>query len=275
MNENLAEYFRGDHLPHIWCPGCGNGIVTAAIVRAIKELGWEKDDTVFVSGIGCSSRAPGYLDFNTLHTTHGRALVFATGIKVARPDLNVVVITGDGDASAIGGNHLIHAARRNIDITTICFNNNIYGMTGGQYSPLSPTHSLASTAPYGNTDRTFDLCRLVEAAGAAYVSRGTTYHVVPLTNLIRDGLNKRGFSFIEAVTACPVYFGRRNKMRTAVDMLNWQKEAAVPVSRAKDMDPGELAGKIVIGNFVDLDIPEYTESYERLLKEHASDRSGS
>ena len=274
MNDTLKKYFRTDHLPHIWCPGCGNGIITAAIVRAIDELGWSKDETVFVSGIGCSSRAPGYLDFNTLHTTHGRALVFATGVKVARPDLNVIVITGDGDASAIGGNHLIHAARRNIDITTICFNNNIYGMTGGQYSPLSPTDSFASTAPYGNVDRTFDLCRLVEAAGASFVARGTTYHVTPLTTMIRRGLENKGFSFVEAVTACPVYFGRRNQLRTGVDLLNWQRDNAVPVSRAAKMEPEELAGKIVIGTFLDVEMPEYTESYERLLEEHAADRSG-
>ncbi len=274
MNTHLRKYFRQEHLPHIWCPGCGNGIVTAAILRALDRLGWEKDRTVFVSGIGCSSRAPGYLDFNTLHTTHGRALVFATGVKVAHPNLNVVVITGDGDASAIGGNHLIHAARRNIDITTICFNNSIYGMTGGQYSPLSPTDSVASTAPFGNTDRSFDLCRLVEAAGASYVARGTTYHVTPLTKLIERGFEKRGFSFVEAITACPVYFGRRNKMRTPVEMLEWQKDAAVPITRAQKMDPEELAGKFVIGTFVDIDMPEYTESYERLLREHASDRGG-
>ncbi|MFO7941873.1 MAG: 2-oxoacid:ferredoxin oxidoreductase subunit beta [Bacillota bacterium] len=274
MNKHLEYYFRTEHLPHIWCPGCGNGIVTASIIRAVDSLGWSKDDTVFVSGIGCSSRASGYLDFNTLHTTHGRALVFATGIKMSRPDLNVVVITGDGDASAIGGNHLIHAARRNIDITTICFNNSIYGMTGGQYSPLTPTDSMASTAPYGNTDRSFDLCRLTEAAGASYVARGTTYHITQLDKVIERGLQKSGFSFIEAVVGCPVYYGRRNDMRTGVDILNWQKEAAVTVRRAEKMEPEELEGKIVIGTFIDEDMPEYTESYQRLIEEHTSDRSG-
>jgi len=256
---------RTQTLPHIWCPGCGNGIVLGAVLRAIDRRGLDQDRTVIVSGIGCSSRAPGYLDFDTLHTTHGRALAFATGVKLARPDLSVLVITGDGDAAAIGGNHLIHAARRNIDITTVCFNNSIYGMTGGQYSPMTPSKSYASTAPYGNIDRSFDLCELVSAAGATYVARGTAYHIKPLISYIERGLANRGFSFIEAVTQCPIYYGRKNKLRSTTDMLRWQAENAVPLKRAEKMSPEELAGKIIIGEIATRTEPEYTEEYERIV----------
>lgn len=165
--ELLDEHFRVETMPHIWCPGCGHGIVLGALMRALEKSGFERDKTVIVSGIGCSSRATGYLDYDTLHTTHGRALAFATGVKLANPELNVVVITGDGDASAIGGNHFIHAARRNIDITTIIFNNSIYGMTGGQYSPETPEASWATTSPYGHIERTFDLAELAKASAAS------------------------------------------------------------------------------------------------------------
>ncbi len=268
------RYFRSWTLPHIWCPGCGHGAITGAVVRAIGRAGWDQDKTVVVSGIGCSGRAPGYLDFNTLHTTHGRALAFATGIKMANPELNLLVLTGDGDAAAIGGNHLIHAARRNINITTVCFNNSIYGMTGGQYSPLTPTESQASTAPYGNIDPEFDLCNLVTAAGASYVARGTVYHINPLINHITSGLQKNGFSFIEAVSQCPVYFGRTNKIGSAVDMLKWQRDSAVPVSRAKDMSAEELEDKILIGEFADEDTPEYTDLYRQILQRLEQERGG-
>lgn len=239
-----------------------------AIARAIDKLGLNPDQTAIVSGIGCSSRAGGYMDFDTLHTTHGRAIPFATGLKLARPELNVIVITGDGDAAAIGGNHLIHAARRNIDITVVCFNNNIYGMTSGQYSPLTPRGMKATTAPYGTIDRSFDLCRLVGAAGASYVARGTAYHVRQLINLIANAIAKKGFSFVEAVSQCPTYYGRRNHMGSAVDMLRWQKEHAVPVKAAANMTPEELEDKIVIGELQNLSgQPEYVSEYYRLVRE--------
>src|SRR6056297_1315154 len=225
MFAQIEEYFRLEKMPHIWCPGCGHGIVLGAMVRAIKELGYDQDKTVVVSGIGCSSRASGYLDFNTLHTTHGRALAFATGIKMANPELHVIVVTGDGDCAAIGGNHLIHAARRNIDITTIVFNNNIYGMTGGQYSPTTPTREKGTTAPYGNIDRTFDIAQLAGAAGATYTARSTVFHVPQLTNYIEKALNKKGFSLVEAISTCPTSFGRRNKKGDAVDMIKWLRDS--------------------------------------------------
>ncbi|HOV78836.1 MAG TPA: 2-oxoacid:ferredoxin oxidoreductase subunit beta [Bacillota bacterium] len=266
MQNNHKRFLRENKLPHIWCPGCGNGIVLGAFVRAFGQLGFDQDKTVIVSGIGCSSRAAGYLDFNTLHTTHGRALAFATGIKVARPELNVFVFMGDGDASAIGGNHLIHAARRNIDLTAIIFNNSIYGMTGGQYSPLTPQDSRAATAPYGTVERPFDLAELVKAAGATYVARSTTFHVPLLIRLIKEGAVHRGFSVIEVITACPVSYGRRNKLGNGYEMLMHQKEHGVAVEKAKDYTQEQMRGKFLIGELHRAEAPEFTEIYGQLAE---------
>lgn len=260
------KYLRKSAMPHIWCPGCGNGIVLQAILRAIDKTGLNQDKTVIVSGIGCSSRASGYMDFNTVHTAHGRALTFATGIKLANPELNVIVITGDGDSTAIGGNHIIHAARRNIDITTIIFNNNIYGMTGGQYSPLTPVNSKATTAPYGSIERPFDIANLMIAAGATYVARGTVYHAIPLADLIVKGIQNKGFSVIEAMTQCPISYGRKNKMGTASKIMEWQRDNAVTVQAAAKMSPEELKGKFVIGELFNSPAPEYTAQYENVIK---------
>lgn len=266
MQNSIEKYLRTERLPHIWCPGCGNGIVLGAMVRAFDKIGCDQNNTVIVSGIGCSSRAAGYMDFNTLHTTHGRALAFATGIKLARPEINVFVIMGDGDASSIGGNHLIHAARRNIDLTAVIFNNNIYGMTGGQYSPLTPPESLATTAPYKTIERNFDLAELARAAGATYIARSTSYHAAMLTKLIAAGASHKGFSLIEAVTACPVSYGRRNKMGSGYDMLMWQKEHAVTAEKAKGLTSEDMRGKFIIGELYKTEEPEYTEVYNRLIE---------
>ncbi|MCT4594703.1 MAG: 2-oxoacid:ferredoxin oxidoreductase subunit beta [Anaeromicrobium sp.] len=268
----IQDTFRMNKLPHIWCPGCGHGILMRGIAQAIQNLGLDKDKVCVVSGIGCSSRAPGYMDFNTLHTTHGRALAFATGVKLARPELTVIVITGDGDASAIGGNHLIHAARRNIDITTIVFNNNIYGMTGGQYSPATPTGDLGTTAPYGNIDRPFDICNLGAAAGATYVARSTAYHVNPLIKYIQKGIENKGFSLIEGISSCPTYYGRKNKKGDSVNLLKWQKDHAVDVKRAEKLTEEQLEGKFLIGEFVDTTSPEYTEEYQKIIDRLSKER---
>jgi 2-oxoglutarate/2-oxoacid ferredoxin oxidoreductase subunit beta len=262
---DLLKYFRQNRLPHIWCPGCGHGTITGALVRAIAKLKLDKNRVVVVSGIGCSSRAPGYLDFDTLHTTHGRAIAFATGIKLSRPDLKVIVLTGDGDCSAIGGNHFIHAARRNIDITTIVMNNNIYGMTSGQYSPMTPLGMLGTTAPYGTVERPFDLAKLAIASGATYVGRATSYHVQLLGELIEKALLNKGFSMIEAVSQCPTYMGRKNKIGSAVDMLNWFKEGAVNVKAAAVMAPEKLEGKFLIGELHNESAPEFTAAYDALV----------
>jgi 2-oxoglutarate ferredoxin oxidoreductase subunit beta len=262
---DILQYLRSDALPHIWCPGCGHGIVLGAILRAVARLDPPKDEVVVVSGIGCAARAPGCLDFNTLHTTHGRALAFATGIKLARPDLRVIVITGDGDAAAIGGNHLIHAARRNVGLTTVCFNNSIYGMTGGQYSPLTPLGAFATTAPHGHLEPAFDLCNLAKAAGASFVARGTAYHAAQLTQLVYQALLNDGFSFVEAVSQCPVSYGRRNRMGGPMRMLEWQKEHSVNVKLAERMSPEELEGKFLTGVLHSAPRPEYARSYSELI----------
>lgn len=265
MDQHAEKLLRTKHLAHIWCPGCGNGTVLAAIVRAIGKLGLDQDKTTIVSGIGCSSRASGYMDFDTLHTAHGRALTFATGIKLARPELNVIVLTGDGDATAIGGNHFIHAARRNIDITTIIFNNGIYGMTGGQYSPLTPMDSFASTAPYGHIERSFDIAQLAMAAGSTYVGRGTAYHTQMLTDIISKGIENKGFSVIDVLTQCPTYFGRKNKMGEASAMMEWQRDNAVTVQAAAKMTPDQLAGKFIIGELYSAEAPEYVAEYDKVI----------
>ncbi len=261
----VNAYFRRDRLPHIWCPGCGNGIVVRAVVQAVSNLKLDKDRICLVAGIGCSSRAAGYLDFNTIHTTHGRALAFATGVKLANPELDVLVIAGDGDAAAIGGNHLIHAARRNINITTVIFNNSIYGMTGGQYSPETPRGEFGTTAPYGNIDEPFDIGKLVDAAGATYVARGTVYHAKQLARLIENGIRNKGFSLIEAISICPTYYGRKNRKGNAVDMLRYQRDNAVNVGIAGKMTPEQLQGKIITGVLKNTKRREYTEEYQKIL----------
>jgi 2-oxoglutarate/2-oxoacid ferredoxin oxidoreductase subunit beta len=266
MSDTL-KYFRENRLPHIWCPGCGHGTATGALVRAIAKLKLDKNKVVVVSGIGCSSRAPGYLDFDTLHTAHGRALAFATGIKLSRPELKVIVMTGDGDCTAIGGNHFIHAARRNIDITTIVMNNNIYGMTSGQYSPMTPKGMMGTTAPYGNVERSFDLAKLAIAAGATYVARATSYHAVLLEDVIGKALLNKGFSVVEAITQCPTYMGRKNKIGSAVDMLNWFKDSAVNVKAAAVLPPEKLVGKFLIGELHNQPESEFTAEYAAMVEQ--------
>ena len=219
----FEDWFRKDRLPHIYCAGCGNGTIINCTLAAIDQMDWKKEETVFVSGIGCSSRAPGYIMTDSLHTTHGRALAFATGVKMANKKLNVVVFTGDGDLAAIGGNHFIHSCRRNIDITVVCMNNQIYGMTGGQGSPTTPLGCLSTTTPYGSAEPAFDLCELAIAAGANYVARWTSYHVKELERAVLAGLQTPGFSFIEAMTQCPTNFGRRNKFRQVADQVEFIK----------------------------------------------------
>jgi 2-oxoglutarate ferredoxin oxidoreductase subunit beta len=266
MKTVIDDYIREEMFPHIWCPGCGNGIVLGAIIRAIDDLKWDRDKIVMISGIGCSSRITGYVDFCTMNTTHGRALPFATGIKMANPDLKVVVVMGDGDCSAIGGNHFIHAARRNIDLTAIIINNMIYGMTGGQYSPLTPTGRFGTTAPYGNIDQSFDLTSLAMAAGASYVARGTVYHVRQSISLMKKALDKKGFSVVEIISDCPISFGKMNKMRTAVEMLKWIKDIAVSKKAWENLSVEERKEKFVIGEFLDIDRPDYNERYNEIIK---------
>lgn len=265
-SQNVLNNFRIDKLPHIWCPGCGHGILMRAITVAIEELGLDRDKICIVSGIGCSSRAAGYMDFATLHTTHGRALAFATGLKMANPELHVIVITGDGDCSAIGGNHLIHACRRNIDITTIVFNNNIYGMTGGQYSPTTPHMDKGTTAPYGNIDKPFDICSLAQGAGATYVARSTAYHAKQMINYVKKGIMHKGFSLIEGMSVCPTYYGRKNKKGSAVDIMMNMKDTYIDIKAKDKLSEEQLAGKQFIGEFYESVEPEYTQLYDEIIE---------
>ena len=266
MERSFEQYIRQNHLPHLWCPGCGNGIAMKAIVQAVEKKGLSQDNTVIVSGIGCSSRASGYMDFDTLHTAHGRAIPFATGIKLANPDLNVIVITGDGDCTAIGGNHFIHGCRRNVDLTVIMFNNNIYGMTGGQASPTTPVGAKATTAPYGSVDRTFDACKLAEAAGATYVARSTAFHVQHMTNMIADGLDNKGFSFIEAMVQCPTAFGRKNRMGSPADMLKWMRDHAVMKAAWAKLPEEKREDKFPIGCLCSSQAIDYDAAYDQVIE---------
>jgi 2-oxoglutarate ferredoxin oxidoreductase subunit beta len=261
----IHKYLRSSkRFPHVWCPGCGIGILLGALIRAIDHSGYSKDDIVLISGIGCSGRLPTYVDFNTLHTTHGRALTFATGIKLAKPALKVIVVMGDGDAIAIGGNHLIHAARRNIEITAIIVNNQTYGMTGGQCSPTTPYGMITSSSPYGNLEPPFDICRLIKEAGAVFVARSTVYHTRLLEELIGKALKKSGFSLVEVISQCVTHFGKQTGTDSPVEMMKWHRDNAITVGRAKELAEEELSQKIVIGVLVDREAPTYHQEYEKL-----------
>ncbi len=263
----IHKYLRHDKkFPHVWCPGCGIGIMLGALIRAIDRTGYTKDEIVMVSGIGCTGRLPVYVDFNTLHTTHGRALTFATGVKLAKPSLKVIVIMGDGDAVAIGGNHFIHAARRNIDLTAIILNNSVYGMTGGQYSPTTPYGMKSTTTLYANVEHAFSISELAVTAGAAFVGRGTVYHARLLDELIEKACRKVGFSVVEVVSHCHTQYGRINRMGTAVEMMRWQRDHAIPIDKANTMKEEDLVDRFRIGILVDRDIPVFQDEYEKVRK---------
>ncbi|MFH1086794.1 MAG: thiamine pyrophosphate-dependent enzyme [Chloroflexota bacterium] len=249
-NASIRRMVRAESFPTPFCPGCGHGILMTAILRAIDELGWSMDEMLFVSGIGCGGWIPSpHYAADTLHVTHGRPVAFSTGAKLYNPALKVVVIGGDGDIASIGGNHLIHAARRNLDMTVICANNGIYGMTGGQVTPTTPQGARTLTTPNGNPDRPFDLAALVAAAGASYVARYSVYHVRQLVRAIRTALEHPGFAFVECVSTCPTQYGRRNDLRSPADMLRYFRANSVPLGRAQHMSDAELAGKLIVGEF--------------------------
>ncbi len=267
----IHKYLRHDKkFPHVWCPGCGVGIMLGALIRAIDRIGYDKDEVVLVSGIGCSGRLPVYVDFNTLHTTHGRALTFATGVKLANPNLKVIAIMGDGDAVAIGGNHFIHAARRNIDVTAIIVNNSIYGMTGGQYSPTTPYGMRSATTVYSNIEQDFKISELAVTAGAVFVGRGTVYHAKLLDSLMEKAFLKPGFSVVEVIAHCHTQYGRQNRLGSAVEMMEWQRDHAVPVEKALKMKPEELKDKILIGVLIDKELPVYQDEYEKVRERSKS-----
>jgi 2-oxoglutarate ferredoxin oxidoreductase subunit beta len=264
----VEDLLRMDRIPHIWCPGCGIGTTVNCFIRALQTSGFDLDKVAVVSGIGCSGRVAGYLKLDSFHTTHGRAIPFATGLKLANPGLKVIVYSGDGDLVAIGGNHFIHAARRNVDITVILINNMIYGMTGGQVAPTTPISATASTTPYGNFEHTFNLPYLAESCGAVYVARWTTYHMRHATKSIKEAIAKKGFSFVELLAACPTLYSRRNKLGEGIDQMKFFRDNS-EIRNGYDTKLAGLdfQGKIIVGKFVDIERPTYQDAMYEYLHE--------
>lgn len=261
----MDSLLRTERIPHIWCPGCGIGTVFNALLAAIKNTGWDPNSIAMVSGIGCTGRMAGYIKLDSFHTTHGRALPFATGLKLAKPDTKIIVVSGDGDLFAIGGNHFIHAARRNMDMTVICVNNLNYGMTGGQQAPSTPLGAKTTTSVNGSPEEPFNFCYLASACGATYVARWTALQVRSLRSSISEALEKRGFSFVEVITPCPSSFGRRNRMGTALEMMKFYQGRSVIRG---DIDPKDASmdidREITVGKFVDIERPTFMDHYEKV-----------
>jgi len=258
LKHPLEEYLRVDRLPHIWCPGCGLGMILGALLRSIEKNKLDIDKTALISGIGCTGRAAGYVKMDSFHVTHGRPLPFATGLKVAKPDLKIIVLNGDGDLAAIGGNHFIHAARRNVDMTVVCVNNFIYGMTGGQLGPTTPTKAQTTTSRQGNAEHPFNLPFLAGACGAVYVARWTASHVRQMERAFSEALNKKGFSFVEIISPCPTYYGRMNEQATGLDQMRYYSYHSTVKHGANLADIDITAdGQIIVGKFIDIEKPYF------------------
>lgn len=269
MAFNYDEYLRTDKMPTLWCWGCGDGVILKALIRAIDKLGWNMDDVCVVSGIGCSGRFSSYINCNTVHTTHGRTLAYATGIKLANPNKKVIVVGGDGDGLAIGGNHTIHASRRNIDLTYILINNFIYGLTNSQTSPTTPKGMCTATMERGNIDPTFDSCKLVEAAGASFVARETMIDPKKLEKTLVKALEHKGFSYLEVFSNCHVNLGRKNKMASATANLEWIDSISLAKTKFDMLEDSEKDGKFPTGVLKqDLEALEYCEAYEKVKEAH-------
>ena len=268
IDHPMRRYLRTDRFPHIWCSGCGLGTALSCFTFALDELGLSDADTAVVSGIGCTGRAAGYLNLDSYHTTHGRAIPFATGLTVAQPEKKVVVISGDGDLFAIGGNHFIHAARRNIDLTVLCVNNFNYGMTGGQFGPTTPIGSRGTTAPYGNYETPFNLPYLAASSGAAYVARWTTLDTRRLKQAMVEALTMPGFTFVEIISPCPTNYGRRNRLGEGLDELKYYSERSIIHHGADPKDADLYPGSdIIVGRFVEQPRPPFLEQYEEQIIE--------
>ena len=269
MAFNYDEYLRTDKMPTLWCWGCGDGVILKSVIRAIEKIGWNMDDVCVVSGIGCSGRFSSYINCNTVHTTHGRTLPYATGIKLANPDKKVIVVGGDGDGLAIGGNHTIHASRRNIDLNYIIINNFIYGLTNSQTSPTTPQGMWTVTMSRGNIDPTFDACKLVEAAGASFVARETMLDPKKLERTLVKAFEHRGFSFVEVFSNCHVNLGRKNKMATAMANLEWIDSISMAKTKFEKLEPEEQKGIFPLGILKhDTQAAEYCDSYEKVKEAH-------
>ncbi|MGD0693577.1 MAG: 2-oxoacid:ferredoxin oxidoreductase subunit beta [Terriglobia bacterium] len=270
----VEPFLRTDRMPHIWCPGCGIGTTVNCFARALVESKAPLDKVAIVSGIGCTGRVAGYVRLDSFHTTHGRAIPFATGLKLANPELTVVVYSGDGDLIAIGGNHFIHAARRNIDLKVICVNNFIYGMTGGQVAPTTPIGAVATTSPYGCFERPFNLPYLAESSGAVYVARWTAYHVRFIAHSMAEMFNKQGFCFLEIIAPCPTLYQRRNRLGDGLDAMRYYKQKSVVKNGAntKELEL-DLKGEIVVGKFVDTNRPTLNQAMDVQLQQGLAGRS--
>lgn len=267
----VEDFLRTERIPHIWCPGCGIGTTVNCFTRALLESKTDLSKLSIVSGIGCTGRVAGYVNLDSFHTTHGRAIPFATGLRLANPEMKVVVYSGDGDLFAIGGNHIIHAARRNMDIKVICVNNLTYAMTGGQTGPATPLDVITATAPYGTYDPAFNLPYLVDAAGAVYVARWTTFHVRQLAKSMAEMFSKKGFGFIEVVSPCPTLYQRRNKMGDGLDAMKYYKEFSRTKHGAPTNEVGLTRnGEIIVGKFVDRERPDF----ETLMRAHLEQELG-
>jgi len=264
---SIRKYLRPIPLP--FCPGCGGLTVMSAFLRAVHELGHENlSNFVFCSGIGCSSWIPSpHFIADSVHTLHGRSIPVATGIKLLRPDLNVVVFGGDGDIVGIGLSHFIHAARRNLDILVIMVNNMVYGMTGGQVAPTTPFKAKTTTTPYGSFEHPLDAARLAVTAGASYVSRWTTAHPNELKESMKNAIEMKGFRYIEAVSQCPTAFGRRVGFKDAGEMLKWFKENTITIKQAESLNEEDLTGKIIVGEFVQRQRPTLVETIYKTIEE--------
>jgi 2-oxoglutarate ferredoxin oxidoreductase subunit beta len=264
----LSEWLRMERIPHIWCSTCGIGTAVTCFIEAVKKSQIPREDIVVISGIGCSGRIAGYIKLDSFHTTHGRAVPFAVGLKLAKPKLKVVVFSGDGDLISIGGNHFIHTARRNIDITILCINNFIYAMTGGQLAPTTPPTAVATTAPYGSYEHPFNLPLLAASCGANYVARWTVLHVRRLTTAINEALHKKGFSFIEIVCPCTTLYARKNKLGTGLDLMKFYHDNSV-ISHGADVREVDIQfqSKIKVGKFIDIEKPSYLDQYNQYLQQ--------
>lgn len=267
------KYFRFDRPgnPHLWCAGCGVPQVWYATIKAMEELNLDMDKVLWVGGSGCTGRMCTYYAGDYLHTLHGRPLGFATGVKLANPELTVICHMGDGEASSIGGNHLIQTARRNVDLVAVVNNNFNYGMTGGQFSPTTPRGAYTMTSQLGNIERPFDLCQLAITCGAPYVARWTTFHIRQLINSIKKGIQKKGFAFIEVISQCPTQYGRRNKLGDGVAMMKWFQSNSIRKDKADEIPELELGGKFIIGEFVDTEKAEYGDSLRELIKKRGGE----
>jgi len=274
MAFNYDKYLRLEKMPTLWCWGCGDGVILKATIRAIDKMGWSQDDVCVISGIGCSGRFSSYVDFNTIHTTHGRTVAYATGVKLANPDKHVICVAGDGDALAIGGNHTIHACRRNIDINFIVINNFIYGLTNSQTSPTTPQGMWTVTQKVGNIDPTFDSCDLAIASGASWVGRETMLDPKKLERLIIKGFEHRGFSFIEVLSNCHINLGRKNKMASAMENLEWIDSITAPLSKYEKMNEEEQLNILPLGVLkCDTEAREYCDMYQDIKDAHQGKRA--